>query len=152
MKLATQHTILLIVILVGLLMAIPHAHATKYICNGWEYENGSRDNKMVKLIVENNEVQVNGIFYSIAGELLNKFGGVEEVFLTLDWAKMDGFMPIRHYEIILAPCTGDGESLNRWKGEFDKFQSCKKHEMMRIEAPVNIMWQGGMQKTSCEIF
>ena len=125
------------------------AHSAKYVCGGWEYDDGSKSNKVVKLIIEKNEVQVDGLPYSMAGNSFNLYKKIDEVFLVLNRFKMDGFAPARNYHIILRPCSGNGELSDRWEGKFD---ACKKHEMVRIEETADIMWQSGMQKTSCEIF
>lgn len=133
--------------LICLVSTATNANAAKYIYDGWTYDDGSKSSEAVKLEIVGRSIKVEGLPYVIVGESLNLYRKLDEVFLTLDRVEMDGFAPMRVYNIILSPCKGSDEySMKQRK----MFGSCTKHQLVRIESPTNILL--GMSKTTCELF
>ena len=137
-------------LIMAILLSTTNVNATQYICDGWEYDDGSRSTEAVKFEIEENTVKVDGFPYVIAGNSLDLYKNVEEIFLALDRKTMDGSVPLRTYHFILDPCRGGGDDYS-YKME-QKFSSCKGHELVRIGSRASIFWNLGMQKTSCKLF
>lgn len=123
--------------------------AANYVCTAWRYDDGSSNNKIVKLKINDNTAEINGTPYVMRGYSFDIYGVADEIFMTLNRDKMDGWSPIRTYHVILAPCKGRDDYSHKKNGEYS---FCKNHEMVRFEDKVHINWEFGMQKSNCEIF
>lgn len=123
--------------------------AANYVCTAWKYDDGSSNNRIVKLKIEGNAANISGFPYVMRGHSFNIYGQADEIFMTLDRDKMGGKEPIRLYHVMLKPCSGVNDSSFKANGEYG---NCKNHEMIRFEDNVHINWIGGMQRSSCEIF
>jgi len=124
-------------------------NAAQYICSGWQYDDGSSENRFFKFEFYGTSAEISGLPYLARGNSYDFYNNIEEIFFTLDRNKMDGKIPLRTYNIILAPCTGG--SIEEYSLKVNgNYNNCKKHELVRYEPLAINTWKLGMQKSFCE--